>query len=148
MIIADNLTYWQSLHNILGNELNEIPEKNSDGSRKTYWHYYIFNKNNYNLKDANITDNKDVVFDKVGETELINGEKSFLFSSGSKSFPFKENYQHKFDLVVFSENGSTNLGKQKNKVLFKGLPAPQLSSLKIEPDEPDGSVYSSMYVYV
>ncbi|WP_430410640.1 hypothetical protein [Kordia sp.] len=111
-------------------------------ARETQWQYNIINNSNQNYTKIAIQSNTDEIqFSNKGETTLENGQEAILFSSGKTLIPLKNTAQYKFDII----NTKQTIAGDRQETIFKGLPIPDASNLKILEDN---TIASSMYVYI
>ncbi|WP_298423861.1 hypothetical protein [uncultured Kordia sp.] len=111
-------------------------------ARKTQWQYYIINNSNQNYHKIAIQSNtEEVQFSNEGEVTLQNGQKAVLFSSGTTTIPLKNKSQYSFEII----NTKQTIAGNRKETIFKGLPIPNTSNLKILEDN---NIASPMYVYI
>lgn len=111
-------------------------------ARQTQWQYYIINNSNQNYNEIEVQSNtEEIQFSNEGETELQNGQKALLFSSGTTRIPLKNSAEYSFDLI----NNKQTIAGNRKETIFKGLPIPNVSNLQILDDQ---TIASPMYVYI
>lgn len=110
-------------------------------ARSTQWQYFIINKNDLAF-DAPAITKSEFDFNAAQQVVIDNGERAMLFSSGENLIPLSEIPKYKFDLV----NNSSSA--RSPKILFKGLPNPDVKRIGIVNVKGQKEFSSPMYVYL
>ncbi len=111
-------------------------------ARKTQWQYNIINNSNQSFIEIAIESNTEKIqFSNEGKVTLQNGQQATLFSSGTTLIPLKNTTEYKFDIVNIKQTIAGN----RKEIIFKGLPIPDPSNIKILEDN---TIASPMYVYI
>lgn len=110
-------------------------------ARSTQWQYFIINKNAV-VFDTPAIGRSEIGFSTPQQVLIDNGEQATLFSSGDNLIPLSEVPKYKFDLV----NNSSN--SRSPKILFKGLPNPDVKRIGIVNVKGQKQFSSPMYIYL
>lgn len=110
-------------------------------ARSTQWNYFFINKNSV-LFDAPAIAKSEFDFGTPQQVTIANGEQATMFSSGESLIPLSENPKYKFDLV---NNSSAT---RSPKILFKGLPNPDVKRSDIVKVKGQKQFSSPMYIYL
>lgn len=116
-------------------------------ARATQWQYYFINKNNVQLNDPSITEKENIQFDGPQKMTLQTGEHALLFTSGTNNIVLSEKPKYKFDLVSKTTSNPSLPTHSKGKIIFKGLPVPDVSRIGIIENQ-NHQVTSPMYIYL
>jgi hypothetical protein len=110
-------------------------------ARSTQWQYFIVNKNAVVL-DAPAIAKSAFSFNAPEQVTIDSGEEAILFSSGNNLIPLSEIPKYKFDLI------NNTSGRSSPKVLFKGLPNPDVKKIGIVNVNGQKQFSSPMYIYL
>jgi hypothetical protein len=110
-------------------------------ARSTQWQYFIINKNDVAFDTPAIA-KSEFNFSAAAQVIIDNGEQAMLFSSGENLIPLSEIPKYKFDLI----NNSSNT--RSPKILFKGLPNPDVKRIGIVNVKGQKQFSSPMYIYL
>ncbi|MBS7231613.1 hypothetical protein KHA90_11315 [Flavobacterium psychroterrae] len=116
-------------------------------ARATQWQYYFINKNNIQLSDPSITEKENIQFNGPEKMTLQTGEQALLFTSGTTNILLSEKPKYKFDLVNKTTSNPSLPTNSKGKIIFKGLPVPDVSRIGIIENQ-HHQVTSPMYIYL
>lgn len=116
-------------------------------ARATQWQYYFINKNNVQLSNLSITEKENIQFEGPEKMTLQTGEQALLFTSGKTNIVLSEKPKYKFDLVNKSTTNYSLPANSKGKIIFKGLPVPDVSRIGIIENQ-NNQVTSPMYIYL
>lgn len=109
-------------------------------ARSTQWQYFVINKNGV-VFDAPAIARSAFEF-SAQQVVIDNGEQATLFSSGDNLIPLSEVPKYKFDLVNHSQNS------RAPRILFKGLPNPDVKRTGIVRVNGQQEYSSPMYIYL
>ena len=113
-------------------------------SRTTAWQYNIINNSRQHVNQLSVKGQYNVEFDGGQEVTLENGQSAIAFTSLTDTIPYSEAPHFTFDLV----NTTERLGTSKEKTIFKGLPTPNPSQLRVINKQEQKMVLSPTYVYI
>lgn len=113
----------------------------SFNARSTQWQYFIVNKNAV-VFDAPAIGKSEFSFNAPQQVTIDNGEEATLFSSGDNLIPLSEIPKYKFDLI------NNISGRSSPKILFKGLPNPDVKKIGIVSVKGQKQFSSPMYIYL
>ena len=113
-------------------------------SRITEWNYLIVNQSNRYFEKLQIEGSTQIKFSDPETIILENGEKAISFVSNSSEIALHEIPQYKFNLTGIISNN----GVKRTQIIYKGLPTPNLSIIKLIKEGKKNTVRSLMYVYI
>lgn len=139
--------YFDDLQKNLHNN-TPIQYKISFEARATQWQYYFINRNAVPLNNPSITQKGTIQFEGPQQVTIQTGEKALLFTSSAADIPLSEKPKYKFDLINKSDTAASNQNSTKGKIIFKGLPVPDVSKIGIINTDEKSQVTSPMYIYL
>ncbi|KRD10401.1 hypothetical protein ASE21_11900 [Flavobacterium sp. Root901] len=117
-------------------------------ARATQWQYYFINRNAVPLNNPSITEKGAIQFEGPQQVTIQTGEEALLFTSSSANIPLSEKPKYKFDLINKSDTSELNQNSSKGKIIFKGLPVPDVSRIGILNTDEKSQVTSPIYIYL
>lgn len=117
-------------------------------ARATQWQYYFINRNAVPLDNPSITQKGSIQFEGPQQVTIQTGEKALLFTSTAANIQLSEKPKYKFDLINKSDTEKSNQNSSKGKIIFKGLPIPDVSKIGIINSNEKSQVTSPIYIYL
>lgn len=130
------------------NNTNSLQFEINFKARATQWQYYFINKNAISLNNPSITEKGNIQFEGPQQVTLQTGEKALLFTSNNTDILLSEKPKYKFDLINKNTSTEADQNNSNGKVIFKGLPVPDVSQIGIVANSKTNQVASPMYVYL
>lgn len=118
-------------------------------SMKSRWEYYLINSSGLKLESPFISQIGDKTFQKKGKKKIENNQNAILFKLEGEPIPLTRKVKYRFNLLDQLGHSTSVLGKKNNDmVIFKGLPNPKPSELKIVSNKIGIDISSPMYIYI